>query len=60
MEGDYHVGRILDALKEFGVEDLVVGGLFGWVSRPALKAVEEYLASGKKYPNAPARNITKF
>jgi hypothetical protein len=31
-------------------EDLVVGGLFGWVSGPALKVVEEYLASVKKYP----------
>ena len=41
-------------------EDLVVGGLFGWVSGPALKAVEEYLASVKKYPNPPAPNITRF
>jgi hypothetical protein len=40
-------------------EDLVVG-LFGWVSDPALKAVEEYLASVKKYPNPPAPNITQF
>ena len=31
-------------------EDLVVAGLFGWVSGPALKVVEEYLASVKKYP----------
>jgi arylsulfatase A-like enzyme len=41
-------------------EDLVVGGLFGWVSGPALKIVEEYLASIKKYPNPPAPNITEF
>jgi hypothetical protein len=41
-------------------EDLVVGGLFGWVSGPALKAVEEYLESVKKYPNPPAPNITRF
>jgi arylsulfatase len=41
-------------------EDLVVGGLFGWVSDPALKAVEEYLASVKKYPNPPPPNITQF
>jgi hypothetical protein len=41
-------------------EDLVVAGLFGWVSEPALKQVEEYLASVKKYPNPPAPNITQF
>ena len=41
-------------------EDLVVGGLFGLVSGPALKVVEEYLASVKKYPNPPAPNITQF
>jgi arylsulfatase len=41
-------------------EDLIVGGLYGWVSGPALKAVEEYLASVKKYPNPPAPNITQF
>ena len=41
-------------------EDLVVGGLFGWASGPALKVVEEYLASVKKYPNPPAPNITVF
>jgi hypothetical protein len=41
-------------------EDLIVAGLFGWVSEPALKAVEEYLASVKKYPNPPAPNITQF
>ena len=41
-------------------EDLVVGGLFGWVSEPALKTIEEYLVSVKKYPNPPAPNITQF
>ena len=41
-------------------EDLVVGGLFSWVSGPALKAVDEYLETVKKYPNPPAPNITKF
>ena len=41
-------------------EDLVVAGLFGWVSGPALETVEEYLASVKKYPNPPAPNITQF
>jgi hypothetical protein len=40
-------------------EDLIVGGLFGWVS-PALKVVEEYLETVKKYPNPPAPNITQF
>ena len=39
---------------------LVVAGLFSWVSGPALKVVEEYLESVKKYPNPPAPNITKF
>ena len=41
-------------------EDLIVGGLFGWVSGPALKTVEEYLETLKKYPNPPAPNITQF
>lgn len=41
-------------------EDLIVGGLYGWVGSPALKAVEEYLASVRKYPNPPAPNITVF
>jgi hypothetical protein len=35
-------------------------GFDGWVSGPALKPVEEYLASVKKYPNPPAPNITQF
>jgi arylsulfatase len=41
-------------------EDLVVGGLFGWVSGPALKAVEEYEGTLKTHPNPPAPNITNF
>ncbi len=41
-------------------EDLVVAGLFGWVSGPSLKAVEEYLQSVKRHPNPPAPNITDF
>jgi arylsulfatase A-like enzyme len=41
-------------------EDLNVGGLFGWVSGPALKVVDEYLETVKKYPNPPPPNITQF
>ncbi len=41
-------------------EDLIVAGLYGWVSGPGLKVVEEYLGSVKKYPNPPAANITQF
>ena len=41
-------------------EDLIVGGLFSWVSGPALKVVEEYLETLKKYPNPPPPNITQF
>ena len=41
-------------------EDLIVGALYGWVSGPMLKVVEEYLQSLKKYPNPPAPNITQF
>ena len=41
-------------------EDLIVGGMFGWVSGPALKVVEDYLATLKKYPNPPPPNITQF
>ena len=41
-------------------EDLIVAGLYGWVAGPALKSVEEYLISVKKYPNPPAPNITQF
>ena len=41
-------------------EDLVVAALFGWVAGPAYKAVDEYLASVKKYPNPPAPNMTQI
>jgi len=41
-------------------EDLNVAGLFAWVGGPALKVVEEYKETLKKYPNPPASNITKF
>jgi arylsulfatase len=41
-------------------EDLDVGGLFGWVGAPALKAVEAYKETLKTFPNPPAANITKF
>jgi arylsulfatase A-like enzyme len=41
-------------------EDLNVFGLFPFAAEPALKAVEEYLASVKKAPNPPAPNITQF
>jgi arylsulfatase A-like enzyme len=41
-------------------EDLIVGGMFSWTTGPALKAVEDYLASVKKFPNPPAPNITRF
>lgn len=41
-------------------EDLNVFGLFPFASEPALKDVEEYLSSVKKYPNPPAPNVTQF
>lgn len=41
-------------------EDLVIGALYGWVSDPALKVIQEYLDSVKKYPNPPPPNITQF
>lgn len=41
-------------------EDLIVGGLFGWVSDPILKTVEAYEATLKDHPNPPAPNITNF
>ncbi len=41
-------------------EDLNVAALFGWAGGPALKAVEAYKETLKKYPNPPASNITKF
>jgi arylsulfatase A-like enzyme len=41
-------------------EDLAVTALYSWLTEPALKVVDEYLASVKKYPNPPPPNITKF
>jgi arylsulfatase A-like enzyme len=41
-------------------EDLNVAGLFGWVGGPALREVERYLETVRKYPNPPAPNITQF
>jgi arylsulfatase len=41
-------------------EDHDVAVLFIWSWQGALKQVEEYQASVKKYPNPPAPNITKF
>ena len=41
-------------------EDFIVAGLFGWVAGPALKEVERYLETVRKYPNPPAPNITQF
>lgn len=41
-------------------EDLIVGGLFGWVSDPILKTVAAYEATLKDHPNPPAPNITDF
>jgi arylsulfatase len=41
-------------------EDLNVFGLFPWTSEAALKEVEGYLVSVKKYPNPPAPNVTQF
>jgi arylsulfatase len=41
-------------------EDLIVAGLFVWAVGPALKEVERYLETVKKYPNPPAPNMTQF
>ncbi|MET4478874.1 arylsulfatase [Bradyrhizobium sp. F1.13.3] len=41
-------------------EDLIVAAMFGWVSGPALKTVEDYKATTRRYPNPPAPNITQF
>jgi arylsulfatase len=41
-------------------EDLNVFGPYPVAATPALKVVEEYLASVKKYPNPPAPNVTQF
>jgi arylsulfatase A-like enzyme len=69
MEGDAIVGRMLDALKELGLEDdtIVVfasdNGPQGEVVREFggdMKVVEEYKASLRRYPNPPAANITRF
>ena len=41
-------------------EDLIVAGMFAWVSGPILKVVKEYEATLKDHPNPPAPNITNF
>lgn len=41
-------------------EDLIVAGMFGWISEPALRAVEEYKKTLKDHPNPPAPNLTRF
>jgi len=41
-------------------EDVIVAGGFVWALDPALKAVEEYKDTLKKYPNPPAANLTRF
>jgi arylsulfatase A-like enzyme len=41
-------------------EDINVGLDFPWTWGPALKVVEEYKETLKKYPNPPAGNITRF
>jgi arylsulfatase len=41
-------------------EDLIIGGMYGWVADPALMEVRKYMISVKKYPNPPAPNITDF
>jgi arylsulfatase len=41
-------------------EDLIVAAMFRWVSGPALKTVDEYMATLKRYPNPPPPNITQF
>jgi arylsulfatase len=41
-------------------EDLNVFGMYPWVGEAALKEVEGYLTSVKKYPNPPAPNLTQF
>jgi len=40
-------------------EDINVGS-FAWAYGPALKAVEEYKETLKKYPNPPGANLTRF
>jgi arylsulfatase A-like enzyme len=41
-------------------EDLDVGGLYTWAIAPALKTVEQYEETLKKFPNPPPVNFTKF
>jgi arylsulfatase A-like enzyme len=41
-------------------EERNIGALYEWVIGPTLKAVEEYKASLRRYPNPPAANITRF
>jgi arylsulfatase len=41
-------------------EDLDIGALYTWSVAPALKAVEQYKETVKKYPNPPAANLTRF
>ncbi|HEY3838950.1 MAG TPA: hypothetical protein VGL72_20395 [Bryobacteraceae bacterium] len=41
-------------------EGLIGAGFYAWVAGPALRTVEEYVASVKRYPNPPAPNITDF
>lgn len=41
-------------------EELNIMGIWGWLGGVMLKAVEEYEASVKKYPNPPAPNVTRF
>jgi arylsulfatase len=41
-------------------EEHNIGAQYEWVIGPALKIVEEYKASLRRYPNPPAANITRF
>jgi len=41
-------------------EEYNIGAVYEWVVGPALKVVEEYKASVRRYPNPPAANITRF
>jgi hypothetical protein len=43
-----------------GKVEFIVAAMFGWVSGPALKTVDEYMATLKRYPNPPPANITQF
>ena len=46
MEGDYHVGRILDTLKELGVEDNTIV-VFASDNGPSGEAVREFGNKGR-------------